>query len=114
MQVYYDDGSRGTTLYSRWLMSKHLGRTLDTILETVDHIDEDPTNDTIENLQLLTLKENAVKGAVKGPQITWIVFNCPQCGNEARKNNRYVKNNKKQGKAGPFCSRSCAGKYRPR
>lgn len=46
-----------TMLYSRYLMSVKLGREL-LEDEQVDHIDNDPTNDDINNLQILSGKDN--------------------------------------------------------
>ena len=46
--------------YSRYLMAVKLGRFL-TDEEQVDHIDNDKTNDSIDNLQILTAKENTDK-----------------------------------------------------
>lgn len=82
--------------------------------ETVDHIDEDYTNDDLNNLQILSRIDNADKSFKLNPQRVQKYFNgiCPECGNEFTKQMNYVKaNNIKQGKAGPFCSRVCAGKY---
>lgn len=103
------DGSKKTTmLYSRYLMQEHLGRTL-LPSEHVDHIDEDKTNDNIDNLQILSLSENAKKAALKRlPK--WVEFICPVCGNSAKKLKRIVDHNLKMGKAGPYCGRRCAGK----
>ena len=52
------------TSYARYLMSVAKGRRLDKT-EQVDHIDEDKSNDTIENLQILTQKENIAKNKRK-------------------------------------------------
>lgn len=57
-------------------MSKHMGRLLDPILETVDHIDGDPLNDSLDNLQLLPLKENQQKSATGRIFVELI---CPYC-----------------------------------
>ena len=48
------------TAYARYLMAVKLGRFL-TANEQVDHIDNDRTNDSIGNLQLLTASENRSK-----------------------------------------------------
>lgn len=56
----YTNGSQTSISYARWLMQEHLGREL-TSDEHVDHINEDPTDDRIENLQILTCKENNQK-----------------------------------------------------
>jgi len=58
--ICFEDGSRTTMSYSRWLMTQHLGRALGGG-EHVDHENEDPQDDRIENLQLLSPGENAAK-----------------------------------------------------
>ena len=110
--VKYKNGKRTTQSYPRYLMEQHLGRPLlDT--EEVDHTDEDYTNDDINNLQLLTKIENIRKNIIhtdKKPEIFEGI--CPICFTPFTKEMRHVKDNQiKRGKAGPFCSRSCAGKY---
>ena len=95
-------------LYSRWLMQEALGRTLG-YDETVDHIDEDKTNDALENLQILTRKGNAEKSATFRPGPEYYEFICPVCKQPARKLARFVRHNRNLGKAGPFCGRRCAG-----
>ena len=108
------DNKKTTMLYSRWLMQKHLSRKL-TYDETVDHINEDYTDDRIENFQILSRAENARKSnLIQNPKKTYS-FICPICKKNTEKDLRRVKwNNKKQGKSGPFCSRSCAGLYNQR
>ena len=60
-RVYlYGKDTKMTTSYARYLMSVKLGRFLDKN-EVVDHIDNDRTNDVIENLQILTEKDNIDK-----------------------------------------------------
>ena len=58
----YESGKeiRKTTAYARYLMSVKLGRYL-TADEEVDHIDEHKTNDTIDNLQILSGTANKLK-----------------------------------------------------
>jgi hypothetical protein len=107
MTVWYSDGSKGTTLYSRYLMQIHLGRTLDPT-ETVDHINEDKTDDRIDNFQLLSKSANAAKTARLRKKITWYEFICPQCNKPSKKDARQVRHNAKQNKSGPYCSRQCA------
>lgn len=41
-------------------------------------------------------------------------FVCPECGQTAEKRASQVRSNRKQGWDGPFCTMSCAGKYRQR
>ena len=78
----------------------------------MDHIDDDKLNDCIENYQILTRIENAQKANSKNPAKIY-KGNCPVCGATITKFLRVVTQNRKQGKAGPFCSKQCAGKYRP-
>lgn len=94
--------------YARYLMSEYLGREL-TDDEVVDHKDENKLNDCLENYQIITTSENNTKygASIKG----WYYFLCPICGNGVKKSLASVQHNKKQNKAGPFCSKSCAGKY---
>ena len=107
--IVHDDGRKQTKSYPRLLMEQHLGREL-LPEETVDHINNDKTDDRIENLQILSLAENARKQMALCPR-KMHTFTCPNCGVNGTTFLNYVKRNKKQGKAGPFCSRSCAGKF---
>lgn len=54
------DGTQTNFLYSRYLMCVKLGYILPSDIH-VDHIDDDKTNDDIDNLQLLTPVENILK-----------------------------------------------------
>lgn len=106
--IIHDDGRRQTKSYPRLVMEQHLGRDL-TEEETVDHINNDFTDDRIENLQLLSLAENASKAMI-GREAKTYKFQCPCCGKESVKLLRDVKHNQNKGKSGPYCSRQCAGK----
>ena len=80
--------------------------------ETVDHIDEDPTNDSIENLQVLSRSGNAKKyHKYIGTHPEVITIICPGCGKSVNKLARIIRGNLKKGRGGPFCGRSCAGRY---
>lgn len=104
------DGKRTTKLYSRYLMEEHTGRTLERH-EHVDHIDGDPTNDDLSNLQVLTASEHKKKTAEQlGWAIEMYIGSCPCCGEEFSKPAKDVKANREKGKAGPYCSRRCAGR----
>jgi hypothetical protein len=103
------DGKKVTKSYPRYLMEQHLGRSLADD-ETVDHVNEDFTDDRIENLQLMTRVANAKKSfTLRGKPAEIVDYVCPQCGASASKLLREYNHNKRQGKAGPYCSRSCAG-----
>ena len=72
--------------------------------------DEDKTNNDLNNLQLLNRVENIQKHATLHPAEIY-EFICPECENYTIKSMRDVRGNWKQGKAGPFCSKHCAGVY---
>ena len=60
-----------TVLWARYKLEKKLGRPLRKN-ETVDHKDEDKTNDRITNLQILTRAENARKSATGKALVAYI------------------------------------------
>lgn len=111
--IHYDLNTRNrrTQSYPRYLMEQHLGRELES-WEHIDHINDDCTDDRIENLQILTLAENNRKSARPAEIGSYI---CPECNKTFSKSAAIVRHN--QGvykKFGPFCSRRCAGKYSAR
>jgi uncharacterized C2H2 Zn-finger protein len=75
--LFNSEEDRTTISYARYLMSVYLGRFL-MKHEHVDHIDHNRMNDYIENLQILSQKENSKKEAIrKGRQRAKIM--CPIC-----------------------------------
>lgn len=109
VNIITDDGKKTSKLYSRYLVERNLGRTL-TFDETVDHINEDPTDDRLINLQIITRSDNAKKSAKERRFIEWITFRCPMCGGWFKKEARLVRHNRRKGHTGPYCGRSCAGR----
>lgn len=91
--------------YARYLMSVHLGRELDRHREHVDHIDNDQTNDVIENLQILTPEENNAKA---GKGITLLDLVCDFCGENFQREKR--QSGLSKGYKKNYCSRKCSGK----
>ena len=96
--VYKNDGKHKSVYYSRYLMECHLGRYLEE-WETVDHIDEDFTNDDISNLRVLSRLDNIAPSVKRNHDVEMI---CPECkvqftipGNKLAD----VIHNSKQGKA---------------
>ena len=87
-------------------MSVHLKRWL-TKDEHVDHINDDKSDDRIENYQILTLTENNQKqAALVGCKV--VEYKCAVCDNKfvvKRKYSHYV-----IGEKSMTCSRSCGGK----
>lgn len=106
--VSIDD--RKTVSYPKYLIEKELGRYLNS-KETVHHKDSDPLNNKIENLEIL---ERSVHASQDVKRVKDQKFRCPECGVDfflkGKKLNDAVQNRNK-GKAGPFCGRSCAGRY---
>lgn len=73
--LFNDAKDRTSTQYGRYLLATKLGRYL-TKEETVDHIDGNKQNDSIDNLQILSHRENICKSQKK-PDYECI---CPICG----------------------------------
>ncbi len=104
--VLVGKGRRKTIALAKALLEIKIGRRLASG-ETADHIDDDPLNDNPDNLQVLPLLGNILKSKRPAAMVNVI---CPQCGKPFRARQRRVRGNQQvQGKAGPFCSKSCAG-----
>lgn len=94
--------------YPKYIMQLKLGREL-LPGEVVDHIDDDPTNNKEENFQVITNQENMLKYSIP---IYHEWFVCPVCSDNFHvRGSQYRNNQLKKKRAGPFCSRSCAGRY---
>lgn len=106
--ILHKDGVRKTVSYSKYLLEQKLGRSL-LPNETCDHIDNDHTNNCLDNLQVLTRSDNARKQMALTPSEIG-TFTCPVCNCSFTKPMHEVRHNRKQSKSGPYCSRSCAGK----
>lgn len=104
--VLYDGNSTTTMSYPKYLVEQMLGRKLSDT-ETVDHIDEDFTNNSPDNLRVLEkpghIKDDVLRRQGKTLTCVWCdtVFECS--GKSLH--------NRSRGKSGPFCSRKCGGEY---
>ena len=99
---------RHTISYARYLMSVKEGRILRND-EHVDHIDNDKTNDDINNLQIMSLAENNRKEAIRHGK-HMVLLKCPFCKKEfsrERRNTHIIK-----GGITSSCSRSCANNFK--
>lgn len=105
--IYLFDGTKMTRSYPKYLMEIELKRELDPDLETVDHIDRNFNNNDLSNLQILTRKDNASKSALR---VLDTPVECLWCSTSFYLSKSQAKN-RKSGKSGPFCSKSCCGKY---
>lgn len=106
--VVDDDGTRRTISYPKWILELQLGRRLDPDLETVDHIDSNFENNSLENLRIMPRKEHSTEDTRR---VKNVKFNCAWCKKEFERSPRLVRDKARKNKAGPFCSRACAGKY---
>lgn len=109
--VLYHNGHRKSVSYPKWLWEQtHSALNGE---ETIDHIDGNPLNNDLSNLQVLSRGDN-IRKSHPGPE-QLLRFRCPECRVPFHRAPRvYRANQKKQGKAGPFCGRSCAGTYSQR
>lgn len=96
---------RTTVSYARYLLSVKLGRLL-TENEEADHIDQDKTNDNIENLQVLTVEEHKIKTKQELSGLTMISCVCPHCDLVFERRLGLVGRTENT-----FCSRSCNAKH---
>lgn len=102
--------------YPRILMEYKLGRKLKAT-EQVHHIDGNPLNNNINNLELLNQHDHLKLHAdVKSIKYEDKLMVCPVCGKEfiwsAKQQKERYRNSKRSTKLyiGPFCSKSCSGR----
>lgn len=102
------DGSRKGMLYARYVWEAHNNKPLPEGF-TIDHIDEDKTNDALENLQLLSngdnIRKNVETRTKRGELNVMLKLVCPICGVtfDFPKRNLATHPN-------PCCSRTCGYK----
>jgi hypothetical protein len=104
--ILYDGEKRSARQYAKVLLETKIGRRL-VDNETVDHKDEDFSNDDPGNLQILTRSQNISKGVVRVVRQT---VKCINCEKEFLASYDQI-NTRIKTKAGPFCSRHCSGVY---
>lgn len=98
--------------YARYLMSVHLARKLDPILEQVDHINDNSLDDRIENFQLLTRTQNLLKN-LKAANL--VQLTCPICFTDfKRKSGATHLVPSRSNKTFTCCSRECGTKAKGR
>lgn len=98
------DGSLTTKSYARYLYEKEHGEIGDIDL-TVDHKDEDVTNDTLDNFDLLPRAINIAKSA----RANIYEDACPSCGEKFKRAMSQVKRTLAKGLE-PCCSKNCSGR----
>lgn len=102
------NGVRRTVSYPKWVMECQLGRKLDENLETIDHWDSNHSNNELSNLRIVPRDQHSADDTRR---VKLIKFNCAWCDKEFERSPRLIRDKAKKNKAGPFCTRICAGKY---
>jgi endogenous inhibitor of DNA gyrase (YacG/DUF329 family) len=102
--VHYSEGKRTTESYPRYLWKQTFGEI--PFGYEVDHKDDDLTNNSLDNFQLLLKTENARKSS---PKAVTVELTCKRCGNKFQRALSQEKHNRSQGKDGPYCSKRCVG-----
>lgn len=101
-------GKTKTISYPKALKEIELNRRLDDG-ETIDHHDRDFTNNDLNNLKVKTLAAHASEDARR---VTVEKVICPEClSTFVPSVNQRNKQRIGEQPAGPFCSKSCTGKY---
>lgn len=108
VDLFNSNSDRTTVSYARYLMACREGRYL-TEDEEVDHKDTDPTNDRLDNLQILSTKEHRLKTAKENTGRSIVTLSCCNCGTLFDRELRLIKF--KPSQVNHFCSRSCNGKF---
>jgi hypothetical protein len=102
------NGKRRTVSYPKWIYECYVGRRLSPDTETVDHWDSNFENNDLSNLRLMPRDEHSADDTRR---VKLVKFNCAWCEKEFERSPRLIRDKAKNNKAGPFCSRTCAGKY---
>jgi len=96
-------GKLKTISFPKAIMEVRLKRVLNSD-ETVDHIDKNTSNNSVENLQILSRKEHS---ALDAKRVKDIEVKCFMCG----KVFIATKNQLRKRASGFFCSKQCSGLY---
>lgn len=106
--IIENNGKRRTVSYPKWLLEMQIGRQLDPDTETVDHWDSNIDNNSLDNLRIVPRDQHSSNDTRR---VKLVKFNCAWCDIEFERSPRLIRDKAKKNKAGPFCSRGCAGKY---
>lgn len=101
------DGKKRTISYPKFLVEQKLGRQLKPN-ETIHHVDGNFNNNELSNLIIIDRKDHSTWDVKRVKKVEFI---CKWCGEKSERRAGDLEHNKVLGKAGPFCSRQCVGKY---
>jgi len=104
--------NRTTISYARYLMCVKLGYVINSDFE-VDHVDNNKSNDDVNNLQVVTSVENKLKETIRyleEEQISY-GYHCAFCNTPFILTEREQKMRLAKNQELAFCSRSCSAKY---
>lgn len=104
------DGVHKQMSYPKFVVEQNLDRQL-TVDEIIHHRDENPLNNKLSNLEIMSRQAHAQYHLTSKDVSEFI---CPWCKKHFTLQGKKLKNsedNRRKGKHGPFCSRSCAGKW---
>lgn len=105
--VYYDDGSKKSISYPKFLVEQSLGVDLGENL-TIDHIDRNFHKNNPNNLRIIELNDHLSQDALR---VMEVEYTCIWCKNKFESKSKSRVDGKRKGKAGPFCSKKCIGLY---
>lgn len=103
-------GVRRTVSYPKWLMEQRLGRKLDPVMETVDHIDGNYENNSLSNLRLVPLRQHSIEDVQRAKLVR---FKCVMCGLTAKRQASALNRNARLSHAGPFCGKNAPASTGP-
>lgn len=110
----YDPETKKVRSYPRYLMEQHLGRPLSDD-EDVHHIDENPSNNDISNLEIIMHGEHQRRHSQK--YFDKKIY-CSCCGKEfvwtSKQQSDHARNTRRSNRKDTglvFCSKRCAGIY---
>lgn len=105
--IIYLDGKHQTMSFPKWVVEQYLCRFLSPD-ETIDHINRDHTDDRLDNFRIISFAAHISEDT---RHVRLVEITCIGCGSKSCKSGRDLRNNSRNGKAGPFCSRRCSGIY---